>query len=145
MGWTSDATAGLAAHLAAAGVGAWNPAGVYTADQTAIVVGVTPTAPDRCVTITPYTVADATAGSDTVQGFQVRCRAGRGNPVDVYDLADAVHEALHGATDLTLGQARVALIYRASHTQLGVDENGRHQTVSNFYATTGHATDHVTD
>lgn len=146
MGYTNDLLTGLAQHLAGLGLGlTYNPSGVYTAGQVGIVVGPLPASPDRVVALTPYQVR-AGALSDVTQGVQVRIRGAARAPVNpVNDLADDLYDALHGATDLTLGTIHVAQIIRASHALLGPDTNGRQETTSNYYLETAHPSAHVTD
>lgn len=143
MGYTHDVLTAAATNLAAAGIGVWNPDGVYTAAQTGILLKVMPSAPDRAIVLTLYPVT-ASHLSDTTLGLQVRCRA-PGMPTAVDDLADQVHEHWHGARGLTLGPATIALTVRQSHTTLGRDANNRWETSSNYYLTTAQPSTHATD
>lgn len=140
--WTTEVTEALAQLLAAETDAVWNPTGVYAAADLGIFVQAVPATPDRCITITPYTVTEAAASDDVVQGFQIRCRGGK-DPRDVTTVAETVRDVLHGRRTVTLGPAVVPLIWRQSHTSLGVDGNGRWQTSSNFYAPASHPSAHT--
>lgn len=144
MSWTTDVTTGLAEFLQAEGLGTWRPTGVYAANETAIVIGVLPSSPDRAIAITAYRVAESTHLSDVIEGFQIRCR-GTADMRVVNDMADNIRSALHGRRGLTFGPARIPLIWRQSHTVMGADSNRRHETSSNYYAPTGQPTTLVND
>lgn len=147
MAWTTDLLTGVAEHLAAAAVGTWNPdpAAVYPDDVVAIVLGRAPTRPDQALILNTYPVRGGVL-SDVTQGIQVRCRGPATPDIrPVTDLADAVHQALHGAHDLTLGGIPVARVVQASRAWIGADENGREEITVNLYAETAQPSDHVTD
>jgi hypothetical protein len=132
---------GLAAHLAAGGIGAtWSTSGAYTALQTGILLGSVPQAPDRIITLTAYGVADDPALSDSEIGVQVRCRWGGADPRPVQDLDDAIFALWHGKTNLVVGTGPAAItvvqLLRLSQTSLGQDENRRWSTSSNYLVTT---------
>lgn len=142
-GYTTNLLTGLAQHLAAAGVGVWNPAGVYTAGQAGIVLGAVPPAPDRIITLTGYGVTDDPTLADTVTGVQVRCRWAGADPRLVDDLADQVFDLWQGSGPLTLSTGvRVLLLQRRSSTSLGTDGNGRWSRADNFYVTTHRPSTH---
>lgn len=134
MGFQTDLLVGVAEHLAVAGVGAWNTAGVYTADQTGIVLATVPASPDSVITITGYGVTDDPSLSDSVQGVQFITRTGGGDPRPTDDLADSIFDRLHGATGLLLSTGvRVTQCLRRSHVSLGQDGNRRWQRSDNYY------------
>ncbi|MFB4320671.1 minor capsid protein [Actinomadura sp. 21ATH] len=139
MSWTEDLLAGLAAHLAAQGVGQWQPAGAYTtATPPPITLRTLPDAFDRAYAIGAYVEVELEdAGlSDVTVGVQVRSR-GTTDPDSVEEAADAVWGVLHGARMLTLGtgDARVytSLIYRRSTALLGVDRQGRYERSCSYF------------
>lgn len=143
MGYRTDLLTGLAQHLAAAGVGTWNPNGVYTSAQTGIVLGAVPPSPDRVITLTGYGVTDNPTHADTVTGVQVRCRWAGADPRPVDDLADQVFDLWHGAGPLTLlTGVRVLLLERRSSASLGQDGNARWSRADNFYAHTHRPSPH---
>jgi len=147
MGFTVDLVTGLAEYLAAGGVGEWNAdlAANPSGDQVAIVVGPNlPQTPDRVVCLTPYPLVDEPGMSEVTVGVQVRCR-GTVDPRVAEDLADAVYDRLHGATQLTLGAVPVAQVWRASSAVLGPDSNHRHERSDNYYLQANRDAPHATD
>jgi hypothetical protein len=133
-GWTSRLLTGLAEHLAANGVGVWHPDGsAYAAGETGILLRAIPTTPDRIITLAAYPVGGGTPGiADTTTGIQARFRGGT-DPRDCDDLADAIHDLLDSATNLTLGGVRVVQLYRQSYASLGQDTNRRWEASHNYY------------
>lgn len=132
-GWTENLITGLAQHLAAAGIGVWRPAGVYTVGETAILYRAVPQSPDRVVTLAPYPVATTYQGlADVTVGVQARIR-GTTDPRDCDALGDALYELLDSATNLRLGGVAVVQIYRQSATSLGQDGNSRWEASHNYY------------
>ena len=143
MGYRTDLLTGLARHLAAEGIGTWNPDGVYTPAQTGVVLGAVPPAPDRIITLTGYGVTDDLVHADTITGIQVRCRWAGRDPRPVDDLADLVFDLWHGAGPLTLPTGvRVLQLERRSSASLGTDDNGRWSRSDNYYATTHRPSPH---
>jgi hypothetical protein len=145
VAWTTDVLTGLAEHLAAAGHGTWRSIGAYTAGETGIVIESVPATPDRVIVLTPYPVEESARLDDVLLGVQVRCRAAGRDPRAVTDLDDEIRDTLHGARDLQLGPAPVALVWRASRARLGPDANGRYETTSNYYLRTARGSAHLTD
>jgi hypothetical protein len=135
-GFSTDLLTGLAVHLHNASAGTWNTSGAYTALQTGITLGIVPQRPDRCITLTSYSVADSPALSDSVIGVQIRCRWGGADPRYADDLADSIFMLLHGLTNTTLTTGvRVIECLRNSYAQLGQDANQRFENTSNYYVT----------
>ncbi|MFC4912590.1 minor capsid protein [Actinomadura gamaensis] len=140
MAWTNDLLAGLAAHLAAAGIGQWKPVGTYDPASAvpAITLRTLPDRPDRAIALDLFADVDADdAGlADVLAAVQIQTRGTR-DPSDVDDLADAIWDRLHGAQMLTLdtGPAAVhtTLIRRRSSDRLGADEHGRYLRSCNYY------------
>lgn len=133
MGFTTDLLEGLAEYLAANGIGLWQPAAPYAPDDTAIVIGAQPAAPDRCVTLTAYPVTDMVGLADVTVGIQIRCRAGR-DPAEVTDLDDEIFALLHGTDGHVWGGVDVVQIYRQSGAPMGRDGSDREERSSNYYA-----------
>ncbi|MFJ2909356.1 minor capsid protein [Streptomyces sp. NPDC087228] len=135
MSYTADVAEGLADLLDEHGLGTYGPPDEpYPTQGTAIVLGVMPAAPDRVLCLTPYSVED-TGSTDAITAVQVRMRAGR-DPRDAYGLADAVCDLLHGREGFHLRGVPVALMWRQSEAQLGLDSNGRMELTANYYART---------
>jgi hypothetical protein len=133
VGWTNDLMTGLGELLAAAGVGQWNPDGVYADGDIGITVGVLPQTPEQVICLTPYPVDDRPGMVDVTVGMQIRCR-GTADPRVVQDLADAVYDALHGATPGTVHGIQVAQVFWQSGAPLGADQLGRWERSENYYA-----------
>ncbi|MFG3349498.1 minor capsid protein [Streptomyces sp. NPDC048018] len=133
MPYTRDVLDGLAALLAAAGLGVYRPGGVYAdgEDITAIGYGTRPEAPDRILWLNPYPVDD-TDHVDVITGIQVWIRSGP-DPLQAADMADGVFAQLHNRQDVYLGSTRAALIWRQSQALLGQDPHGRQEMTANYY------------
>lgn len=140
--FTVDLLEGVAALLAAAGVGTWRANGAYTAAETGIVIGSVPQAPDRVIVLDSYTVSDDPVGADSTVAIQVRTRTAGRDPRTTSSLDDAVFDVLHGRPAGTIGGYRVTQVWRQSGTTIGPDSNGRHERTSNYYATLGRVTEH---
>lgn len=145
MGFSDDLLSGVAAHLAAGGIGTWKPSGAYLpTDLNPIFVTAVPATPDRVIVLTPYTVSDDASMSDSVQGMQVRLR-GTKDPRTVQDIDDRIFDRLHGAHGVTLpGGMRLVMCERRSGTPLGTDGNGRHERTSNYHLTVHRPSAHRT-
>ncbi|AZM46567.1 hypothetical protein DMB38_12755 [Streptomyces sp. WAC 06738] len=131
MGYTSDLLRGLAALIADAGHGVYDPDGTYGPDQTGITIAVVPDSPDKIICLTPYPVED-TGQTDVITAVQIRLRAGR-DPTVLEDLADEIRDLLHGREHYQLGGVRVALSWRASQVPIGQDTHGRTELTANYY------------
>ncbi len=145
MGFTDDLLAGVAQYLAGGGVGTWRADGAYLpTDPEPIVITAVPSAPDRVIVLTPYTVSDDGSLSDSVQGLQVRLR-GTVDPRVVQGLADRVFDRLHGSHGVTLpGGLRLVIAERRSGTPLGTDGTGRHERSENYHLTVWRPSPHRT-
>lgn len=151
MSWTENLLAGLAAHMAAHGVGQWLPSGAYSAPSPPpITLRTLPDGFDRAYALGSYVeVEEEDAGlSDVTVGVQIRSR-GTTDPDEVEDLADAAWELLHGARMLTLGSGAAAvhtsLIYRRSTALLGVDRQGRFERSCNYFVLASRPNSHRPD
>ncbi|WP_067470016.1 minor capsid protein [Actinomadura macra] len=137
MGWHTSLLTGLAAHLAANGVGTWRPDGTaYAPAETAIVLGKMPPHPDRVIALNTYPVGQDGIGDVTV-GLQVRARAGR-DPRTALDLADAARDILDGAVRLNLGGVWVSQISHRNGEELTAlptadTQADRVERVDNYY------------
>jgi len=136
-GFVTNLLTGLAVYLAAApSIGAtWSPTGAYTSGQTAIMLGLIPPNPDRCITLTAYPVDDSLDLSDSTISVQIRTRWAGQDPRPVSDLDDAIWTLLHGKPGfLTLSTGVVVCkIKRNSSASLGQDLNGRWMNSTNYY------------
>ena len=132
--WTSQFLTGLAAELAASGIGVWRPNGpAYAAAETGITLRSIAASPDRLITLSPYRVGDNYPGlADFVQAVQIRMRGTRDPQVDA-DLGDAVFELLDSREHWTCGGIHVVYSQRRSDTSLGQDSNSRWESAHNYY------------
>ncbi|MEU8821802.1 minor capsid protein [Actinoplanes sp. NPDC048796] len=143
-GWTSRLLTGAAQHLAAAGIGTWNPNGVYTDTEVGIAIRAVPPGPDRLITLATYPVTSEPGLADVTEGLQVRVR-GTKDPRVVADLGDAVFDLLDSAEGLNWGGVAVVQVFRQSYTSLGVDTSGRWEISHNYYVQAMRPTNHRTD
>lgn len=122
----------VTARIAAAGLGKYDPDGIYAPTDTGIVWKVMPPAPDRVIVLNVY--GDTTSPDPALPGHlwrvQVRTRT-PGHPADVDDLADALHTALT-AHRQTWGHLHVARCQRISYGQMGADANRRQERSDNY-------------
>jgi len=131
---------GYAELIRDAGLGSWNPTGTYTATQTAIYVFAQPEAPDRQIILSPFTLTDEPDGSMSLDGLQIRTRAGA-NPFDVMDLDDQLFRLLHARTNYALSTGvRIVQSLRRSSASLGQDSSRRWSWTSNYYLDVWHPT-----
>jgi len=126
-----DFVDGLARRLAAAGVGAYRPTGVYTKGETAITDTVMPDAPDRAIVLTAYDTSDDPALTDCTVNVQIRTRAGT-DPRQVAALDEDAFTVLHGLRDAQFGSARLNHMKRDNSASMGRDANGRFERTSNY-------------
>lgn len=135
-------TIGFAQLIAGAGLGSWNPTGTYPLAATAIYVFAQPETPDRQIVLAPFTLSDQPDGGMSLDGLQVRTRAGT-NPFDVMDLDDELFRLLHARTNyvLTTGVTIVQSLRRSS-ASLGQDSSRRWSWTSNYYLDVWHPTQH---
>lgn len=142
MTYTVDLLDGLARLLHSAGVGIYRTDGPYAADETAITIAALPPAPDHCICLAAYPVADSSVLTDTTTGIQVRTRAGA-DPREVDALDDQVHELLQGSGPHRFGAVPVQLVYRVSAASIGADSAGRWERTSNYYARAHRSAPHL--
>jgi hypothetical protein len=138
MSWTSDLVTGLAEHLAAQGVGTFNPTGVYTSGQTGIYFAVMPPGDpassgwDRAIILTDYDPNGGNSSGDVASRVQVRCRGLRNDPFSAVNIAAAVRDAIDGLEHVTFGSVEVSGINHISGVPMGVDKNDRHERSDNY-------------
>ena len=143
MTYTTDLLEGLADELTGGALGVYRPDGIYTPDETGIVLAVMPPDPDRAICLTAYPVEDSDL-SDAVTGVQVRLRAGT-DPRQVTDLADGVFDLLHNREAYRLRGIYVALSWRQSQAWIGQDTHGRQELTANYYLRTTRPAPHLID
>lgn len=133
MSFTKTFLTGVATHMAANGIGVFNPTGIYTPTQNGIVFSLVPQDPPRVITLTAYDVDHDPDQSDTTLGLQVRIR-GTEDPTVAEDQADQLFDLFHGAHNYELPSG-TTVVQSSSRTRVsgGQDENRRWSTIQNFY------------
>lgn len=130
-----DLLTGIAQHLATQSLGIWNPAGMYTADETGIVLDTMPQSPDNVIVLSSYGVSDDPSQATTIVGLQIRSRTAGRDPRTYRRLSADIAFDLHGRTHLSLSTGlQVTQLLRQSWVSGGLDGNGRWSMIQNFYA-----------
>lgn len=131
---------GVLAHLAVREVLLWSPVDPYpvVTDMAVGVLGALPPAPDRVVALTTYAGSESNSNEPYTTSFvQVRVRGTDQESVS-RDLAQRVHDELHGlgVTELPDVPAGVRLVnavaLQGGPIYIGTDANGRHEHVVNM-------------
>lgn len=136
-GYQTNLTTGFAQLLAGAGVGVWNPTGVYAETDTGLLLKVMPPQPDNAVALSTYPISDDPTMADTITGLQVMSRAAGQDPRQVDDLADLIFDQLQGLHDVTLStDVRVLAVEHKGGSSLGQDDLKRWVRSDNYYVTT---------
>lgn len=127
---------GIAGLLNTAGVGKFNPSGVYATTDTGIIFKIMPDGtgvPDRVIVLNAFVLtADVSMPVDRVL-LQIAYRGARNNPLDVDDIGDAVLDVLHSATYVPFGSATAAQILFYSSVPMGEDSLTRSTRVDKFF------------
>lgn len=133
MGAATDISNGIANLLASAGLGiTFTPSGVYTSGQTALVMKVVPTTPDRVVVLSVIPMSDDLSAPSGQVFVQIRTRGLPNNPLDVDDLADSIRPILHGLKGLVWGSVHLVQMFRNNAVTLGQDESKRWERVDDY-------------
>jgi hypothetical protein len=133
MGHTADLLNGLAADLAAAGIGVFHDA-AYAPGDTGIGIGELPESCDRAIAIADYlTAADNPGQPVGVIGVQFWFRGGRNDRDSMTDLRDAVFQHFQGMTHRQFGGYHLIQMRRVSSLSFGRDGNGRWECADNYY------------
>lgn len=128
---------GVAQLLAAAGVGTWQPAGVYApGTDRPVYIRAVPAQPDRVITVSHYPVSALPGVPDTVEGIQVRNRGPADDPRPADDDADAIRRVLDGLEHVDIAGMHVSLCRWQSGGVMGQDANRRWEMAQNFYLLT---------
>lgn len=126
---------GMAELLASSGAASYRPDGGYLADETAVVFGPVPDAPDRAVGLTFYGSQDHPADNLSTYRVQAWSRGKSGDRLDANEVADAVFRALHGRESLTWTGVFVVQMLRISSIPIGADTSDRAQRADNYEVT----------
>jgi hypothetical protein len=132
VGFQTDLLTGIGEYLHTENVGHWLTTGTYAPNDTAIALDTLPTAPDKGIGMTLYSVSDS-GGTDTVVGLQLIIRGTPKDRLSVKDIADRCFDALHDLRAVTLGGIPIVRIWRQSGANLGPDGNNRQEVSENYY------------
>lgn len=126
----TDLLPALAQHLATRGHGIYSTTNPYSPGDVAIVLGAMPSAPDRCVVLTPSTPPESnTAEEYDLARIRIRLRDG----VDYAPAAArvaALYDELHGVGVTAWGDLLIVnCVAVGVPTWAGLDEVGRHEQV----------------
>lgn len=130
-GSISDVLNGVATLLDANSIGVYETTGTYASTDWAITLDLIPPAPDNCITIRAYVLsADPYPVASGLIGLQFVVRSlSRSNE---RDKQDAIFQLLHAREDDTFGSVHVALTQWRSAVPLGLDDNFRSESTSNY-------------
>lgn len=129
--------------LSAAGIGLWNPDGVYppNPDRPVIIDSVMPASPDSVITLTAYPVSSGAGDEDDVVGLQVRTRASGARPDTVRAIDRDVYEVLQNRQG-SIGAVPVTRCLAQSSSTLGQDSSKRWEWSTNYYVSLPRPTPH---
>jgi len=132
MSYARDLLTGIAQMISDTAIAVYKPAGAYGAADNAIVFGVWPQAPDRCVVLnyTPMVLATMIPMERGLLECHVRGRAG--DPFDAAETADALRDLLHGIRAKPFGAVNVIQILHRNSVPLVQDANRRMEQVEQF-------------
>ena len=136
----ADLVEAIALYLQGRGLLTWDPNGT-TGNTFAEFM---PSVPDLAIVLTPYGLGEPDpVAADDETGLQVRVRGGP-DPRVSRQLSMAVYSVLHGAAGLSLpdGTWLISAVALQTPSSLGVDENNRHEHVTNYRLNVSSATEH---
>ncbi|MGV8846374.1 hypothetical protein [Tessaracoccus sp.] len=122
---------GLAAYLAADGVGYYHDTDPYPAGVQGIFLTEAPSSHPEAFSLASYSVQDAVSGADSTVGVQVRVRAATVDTTN--SMASAVFQSLQGLWGVSLGTVRTRQIFRQSSAPLGPNGEGLYERTDNYY------------
>ncbi len=133
MSVTTDLLNGIAAMSAAAGVGTYSPAGMYTAVQTGIFMKIMPATPDRVIVLTAVNQGDNITDPFGQIMVQARFRGLPGQPLDVDELGDSFFDIFHGTTGLVFASMGAVQMNRKVSVPNGMDDLKRWERIDQYY------------
>lgn len=134
MSVTEDLLDGLIGTLVAAGIGVYaTPPAVYAATDTALVLGRTPTTPDRCVVLNDYPLSDNPSLPMGEVGVQFKMRGLPNSIRDAMRLRDSIYVALNGLEHQQYGTAHANHIYRFTSVPPGQDDSNRFVYIDSYH------------
>ena len=134
--YEENVTTAVAEVLAAAGVGRWDPMGVYgPGPVAAIYIRAAPDVPWPIITLSTYPVQVAVAPDDSILGLQIRTRTPNRDPRHTDRLDSLVLKTLHGKRGGALAGYRITQILFQSGASTGQDGSERWGRSANYYIT----------
>lgn len=128
-----DILEGAAQLLADSEVGIHRPDDEpYEDGDTAIVFGIMPESPDRCIVLNWVSLTDDPAIPMGSGMIQAALRGNKNDALDISDLSSDVYRVFHGATALVWGSVYVDQILRRSSVPMGQDENQRLERADHY-------------
>jgi hypothetical protein len=132
MSYAKDLLTGIAQMISDTSIAVYRPAGAYGAAENAIVFGVWPQAPDRCIVLNYTPMVLATMIPMERGLLEAHVRGAPGDPFDAGETADAVRDLLHGVRSRTFGATNVIQILHRNSVPLVQDSNRRMEQVEQF-------------
>jgi len=132
MSYAKDLLTGIAQMISDSSIAVYKPAGAYGAGDNAVVFGVWPQSPDRCVVLnyTPMVLATMIPMERGLLEFHVRGAAG--DPFDAAETGAALRDLIHGIRNKPFGSANVIQILHRNSVPLVQDANKRMEVVEQF-------------
>lgn len=132
MSYAKDLLTGIAQIISDSSVAVYRPTGAYSAAENAVVFGVWPQTPDRCVVLnyTPVTLATMIPMERGI--LEVHVRGTAGDPFDATETAAAIRDLLQGIRSHPLGSANIIQILHNNSVPLVQDANRRFEHVETF-------------
>lgn len=124
---------GVAAQLAADGVGTWAPGAVTPPSDTPVIsIETAITSQDRAIILTEYTTSTLPGLTDTVTAINLFVR-GTTDPDVVRQMAGDIYRSLQARRGTLPGGAQVTQMWQQSQARVGPDQNRRICRSINFY------------
>jgi len=135
MSVTDDLLNGHATLIAGAGLGVFNPSGVYASSDLAIFLKIMPDAPDRCIVLNWIPLTDEVNIPEGSGLLQIAARSARNNPIDVDNILDPIFDLLQNKTGYTLGATTVDQCLRVGAVPMGQDSLVRFERADKYTLT----------
>jgi hypothetical protein len=132
MSYARDLLTGIAQMISDTAIAVYRPAGAYGAAENAIVFGVWPQTPDRCIVLNYTPMVLATMIPMERGLLEAHIRGAPGDPFGAGETADAVRDLLHGIRGTAFGSATIIQILHRNSVPLVQDSNRRMEQVEQF-------------
>jgi hypothetical protein len=132
MSYAKDLLTGIAQMISDTAIAVYKPAGAYDAADNAIVFGVWPQSPDRCIVLNYTPLVLATMIPMERGLLEAHIRGPAGDPFDAADTGAAIRDLIHGIRNTPFGTANVIQILHRNTVPLVQDANRRMEVVEQF-------------